>query len=493
MRTATASAIPRPRSSVCDAAAGYVAIADDCDDTSGTINPGAKEVCGDGIDNDCDTTAVGCEWTGDIHEVDAYAELAGAPVMYGSFGKSVTGLDANGDGIGDFAVGSQGDYAALFSGPISSADVETGAVAKIGPEYPEDDLGTDVQTVGDQNGDGYDDMVVQALWYPSGNAYGRSYVLLGPISGEDDALDMSSATITGIDPNDQLGYSPAYGDVNGDGIPDILEGVPWSNGVRGAAYLFLGPVTSGDLTPDDANAAWFGLAEYDWVGADLSSNGDVDGDGIDDVAIGAAQTDTPFENGAVWLYYGPVSGDHAVDDADVYVGGAEDQSYLAPSSIGGDLDADGRDDFVVTGSHLDGGAVGHVWVYYADSVPAKGDLDVAKADATITGDAKGDWFGSYLDTDGDLDVDGYDDLVVSSYTASGYRGVAWGFYGPVSGTLTAAPDSSFRIEGNVDHALGSSLDIVPDVTGDAVDDLAVGAFFAKPSGVLLVYEGRSGL
>jgi hypothetical protein len=480
----------------CGGLAGYVAVADDCDDANAKISPAAEEICGDDIDNNCDLTAEGCEWIGEVHESDAHAELNGAPVMYGNFGMNLTGLDANGDGVGDLAVGTQsGDYAALFSGPIAgTSSVESGATAKLLPEVStSDDLGTDVQSVGDQDGDGYDDLVVQALWYPGGDAYGRSYLLLGPISGEDSVATTASATFTGLEAGDQLGYSPASGDVNGDGVPDILQGVPWGNEVRGAAYLFLGPVTTGDLTPDDADAAWFGLAEYDWVGADISANGDIDGDGIDDIALGAAQTDTPFENGAVWIFYGPVTGDHLVDEADVYIGGAEEQSYMAPSTIGGDLDADGRDDIAVGGPHLDHKSPGHVWVFYADSVPAKGELDVAKADATITAESTSDEVGSRVDSAGDLDADGIDDLVVSSYVASLYLGVVWGYYGPVSGTLSSDKDSSFRIEGDVDHALGSSVGLQRDLTGDGLDDLAVGAFFAKPNGKAFVFEGRNGL
>jgi len=80
----------------CGELAGYATIADDCDDADATISPVAEEVCGDGIDNNCDLTAEGCEWVGEVLESDAYAELNGAPVMYGSFGNNLAGLDANG-------------------------------------------------------------------------------------------------------------------------------------------------------------------------------------------------------------------------------------------------------------------------------------------------------------------------------------------------------------------------------------------------------------
>jgi hypothetical protein len=477
---------------VCENVAGYVATTDDCDDTNAAVNPAAKEVCGDGLDNDCDKVEEQCGLSGDVHEVDAAAMLTGSKVTYGQFGYNASGIDSNGDGIGDLAVSARRNYMALFTGPITSTSVDKGAEAVILGEGPDDEFGADVQEIDDQNGDGYDDLLSAAQWYPGGTAQGRMYVMLGPISGIDTVDTIASATITGSTSGDQIGFSPTSGDVNGDGVADFLFGAPFANLYNGAAFLFYGPVTSGDLVAQsDADVYWGGDAVGDGVGLELSANGDLDGDGIDDVAIGSPGTDTSFENGAVWIFYGPVTGGFSISEADVGVTGADEYSYMGPNAIGGDFDADGFDDLAVAGPHLDKKSPGNVWVFNGASVPEEGTLDVASADARIEGDTT-DQFGTVLDSAGDLNTDGNDDLVVGSYTSDGYNGSVWGYFGPVSGALTATPDSSFVVHGELSDAMGSSVDIVPDVTGDGIDDLAAGAFFWDPVnsfGAMFVFGG----
>jgi hypothetical protein len=395
--------------------------------------------------------------------------------------------------VGDLAVGSLASYAAVFTGPITSTSVDKGAVAKIigdGPPYP-DGFGEFLQGIDDQDGDGYDELIVSATAFPDGEGAGRSYIFLGPVSGNDSAEEMASATITGQVTGDHLGFSPTSGDVDGDGVADVLVGAPYLDASRGAAFVFYGPVTTGDLGPLEADATWSGMGADEAVGFELTANGDIDGDGVNDVAIGAPLQDSA--SGAVWIAYGPVAGDHAIDEADVKVSGAEEAASLTYTANGGDLDGDGRDDLVVAANYF-GGGVGNVWLFDADSIPAGGTLDVATADATITADESGDIFGWILNTEGDLDADGFDDLIVGSYYAASFRGSAWGYYGPVSGALDATPDASFRILGDEKSSgVGASAVLVPDVTGDALDDLAVGAILVAPNAALHVFEGRSRL
>jgi hypothetical protein len=479
--------------SVCDELPGYVATADDCNDASAAVNPAAEEVCGDGLDNNCDSTAEGCELSGEIYEADAHAQLTGAPLRYGAFGHELTGLDSNGDGVGDLAIGSYGNYAALFTGPIETTSVEAGGeTALITGAAANDEFGDALSEIGDQDGDGFDDLLVAAQWYPDGAANGRSYVLLGPISGTDSVESMASATITG-NADDQLGFAPSSGDVDGDGVPDVLLGARYMYEYRGAAFLFYGPITSGDLGELDAGATWTGNEVGDGVGIELAANGDLDGDGVDEVVLGAPGWDDPYENGAAWIYYGPVTGDYAIDEADVQVSGADDESYLGPIAIGGDLDADGRDDLAVGGPHLDAASDGNVWVFSGSSIPSTGTLDVVKADAKITGEFH-DQFGTVLESSGDLDDDGHDDLVVATYYAGGYNGAAWGYYGPVTGTLAATEDSSFKVHGKGEDGLGNAIALVPDVGGDGIDDLAVAAsWWIAPDayGAVFVFFGGS--
>ncbi len=285
---------PAVSTNACAAIAGYVATADDCDDANSAVNPDATEVCDDGVDNNCDPTD--CAWSGEMSEGDAYASLGGEIAKYlGYFGQDVTGLDANGDGVGDLAVGSLASYAAVFTGPIVSASADGGAVAKITgdpPPYP-DEFGEFLQGIEDQDGDGYDELIVSAKAYPDGAAAGRSYIFLGPISGYDTAESMASATMTGGVPGEPLGFSPASGDVDGDGVADVLLGAPYLDAFRGTAFVFYGPITGGDLlTWRDSDSTWTGVSSDQGVGFDNSANGDIDGDGVNEVVLGVPLADS---------------------------------------------------------------------------------------------------------------------------------------------------------------------------------------------------------
>src|SRR6185436_3008013 len=138
-------------------------------------------------------------------------------------------------------------------------------------------------------------------------------------------------------------------------------------------------------------------------------------------------------------------------------------------------------------------AVGDGAVYMAYSTQIKGvsDFDVAKSGATVVGDpGYSQQFGYYLDTAGDLDSDGNDDLAVGSYPSNGYYGTAWTYYGPISGSLEATADSSFLMYGDSTvRYVGSSTVFVGDVTGDGADDLAIGAYGATVGKGTVYYAG----
>jgi hypothetical protein len=459
----------------CGEAAGYVANGDDCDDTTALRHPGETEICSDGLDNDCNGIDTGCSWSGAVDEKDADVLLTGAPVSEAQFGFVLSTFDSNGDGLADLVGGGiSGGYVAVFEGPITSTSVEAGAAAVIGGPADQQ-FGFDLQGIPDQDGDGYDELVVWQRRYPSG----RDYMFAGPLSGTLDSELDSVATFTGDASAGGLGTSPTSGDVNGDGTPDIVMGAPDA----GAAFVFYGPVTSGDLTTADADAS-LAAAPEDYVGYHNDASGDLDGDGIADLAMGGEGAAS--KSGAVWILYGPVSGDTLARDADVVVTGAEPGAYLGACSTGGDLDGDGRLDLAVSGPwSFDA----HVWLFNSPSIPAKGVLDVGKADATITGDPKSyDNFGLVLDTAGDLNDDTADDLIVGSEFSADRNGTVWGYYGPISGALTASVDASFKISGTSYHWLGTAVQLMPDSSGDGIDDLAVGARYYD-YGAAFVFNG----
>jgi hypothetical protein len=458
----------------CDLAAGYAAASGDCNDANDAINPGAAEVCGDSVDDDCDGSEVdGCPWLGSVDSITAEVILSDA-LGNDQLGYDVVPAgDTNGDGTGDLLVGAYGNggKAYVFFGPLSTATAAD-ADAELDSETFGDNAGVRNAAIGDQDNDGYDDLAVSAYNYAAGA--GTLYVVLGPVTGTATIDTVAAAQLTGDTIGEAFGWEPSSGDVDGDGVRDVVAGAPILDSTRGASYLFYGPITTGALSPTDADATFEGTATGDWTGGSNAASGDIDGDGIADVVVGAEQTDEKgTDNGAAWLFYGPVSGTHDVTDADVHVGGDTAGAHLGWTvETNGDLDGDGQDDLVVAAPSW--GTFGYVYLFYADTVSATDEVVVAAADASIVGEDPGDYLGSILDAGGDLDSDGSDDLAASATPHAAGNGAVYLFYGPISGALDSTK-ADFTMSGDFGEYLGTGLAFA-DLDGDTVDDFAVGAY-----------------
>jgi hypothetical protein len=461
----------------CDPGGGYVDDGGDCDDTNAAVHPGAEEVCDDGIDNDCDLIDDPCLTTVELSTSDADATIEG--LEPDGFGNAIAAAgDMNGDGVDDLAAGPSyfTGSAYLFNGPLSSTTTAD-AAATIQWTNKGDGLGNEMVGIGDQDGDGFDDLMVLAPLFPALTQYGRAYVLLGPLTGSATAEVLASATITG-ESADRLGASAASGDVNGDNVPDVLVAAPYGNSNEGASYLFFGPV-SGALGEADADALFAVPPEFEQEISN-ASGGDIDGDGVDELVVGIPFAYGPKVNrGVAGVFFGPVAGSYTLADPDVSVGTSEDGSHLGlAASIHGDLDADGADDLVVS-------AYEKVAVFYAEAVLSASEHDVDDGDALIEGVVLGGSLGMALDSGGDFDDDGLDDLVASAPWEATATGSVYGFYGPLSGVFTAPERANFRIAAEkVGALLGSATIIVGDVRGNGIDDLAVGA-----NGAVFVFDG----
>ena len=350
------------------------------------------------------------------------------------------------------------------------------------------DFGFSVAPAGDVNGDGIPDLIVGAPSYDGIQDFaGRAYLFLGPFDADRSAAD-ADATISAVNFGDNLGFSVAgAGDTDGDGFDDLLIGARSNDapGIQsGQVYLFRGPVT-GDLQAADADAVISG-EDFDELGRAVAGIGDIDDDGIADIALGAPLASN---RGRVLVFRGPVSGALTTADADAVIDGTEFNELLGTSvSRAGDLNSDGVDDLVIGGPrpNLNGAGPGHAYVFFG---PVTGRHSANEADVILQGEALNDEFGSSVAGGSDVNGDGIDDLLVgAAQFSAGLTGKAYVFHGPLAGFVSAG-DADAELSGEARQDLfGDSVALPGDVNGDGLGDVLVGSEFSNS---LAVHGGRA--
>ncbi len=302
-------------------------------------------------------------------------------------------------------------------------------------------------------------------------------------------------TITGEGAGNDFGWRAApAGDVNGDGIQDVIVGAPSYDGIAGfagRAYLFHGPF-NGDINAADADAIISAQAFGDNLGFSVASAGDVNNDGFDDIIVGARSSDANgIQSGRVYLFYGPISGSLADTDADAIISGAAFDEVGRSVAGVGDLNGDGFGDILI-GSDIAGGSFqGQAFLFNG---PLSGERDASSADAIITGSFPNESLGAWVASAGDVNNDGVQDIIVGAprFPLNGAdTGRAYIFYGPVAGSMIATEADVIIFGEQINDGFGGSVASAGDVNGDGVADVIVGAdqLFNEGTGKAYVFYG----
>ncbi|ELR96644.1 S-layer family protein [Gloeocapsa sp. PCC 73106] len=389
------------------------------------------------------------------------------PVDYS--GRSVSSAgDINGDGFDDLIIGAFGadpngsasgssylvfGKGTTFSSPLNLSTLNGTNGFILNGSDANDNSGRSVSNAGDINGDGFDDLIIGAFGAdPNGTQSGESYVVFGKGTTFSSPLNLSTLngtngfTINGVDAYDYSGRSVSNaGDINGDGFDDLIIGAYLAdpNGTQsGESYVVFGKDTtfSSPLNLSTLNGTngftINGVTSFDRSGFSVSSAGDINGDGLDDLIIGAYRADV---NGA--------------DSGSIYVVFGQNTPFSSPLNL-----------FTLNGPN----------------------------GFTINGIAAGDRLGRSVSSAGDVNDDGIDDLIIGAVGAdpngsfSGSSYVVFGKNTPFSPTLnlsTLNGTNGFTLNGiNAYDNSGYSVSSAGDVNGDGIDDLIIGAYGGDPNG-----------
>ncbi len=433
--------------------------------------------------------------------------------------------DVNGDGLDDIIVGARfagnGGKAYVVFGQTNGFPTTlnlSGLNGNNGFELiaasSNDSLGVSVSSAGDVNGDGMDDLIIGAYFVGNnGNNFsGSSYVLFGQPTFAS-SINVSSLNgnngfvINGVAANDYSGNAVSgAGDINGDGIDDLIVGSPRSGpDENGSAYVVFGRNTfASPLNLSGLNGTngfrLNGGPGFNRAGESVSGAGDFNGDGIDDLMIGSAYADG---NGVAYVVFGhtgsfssPIELPGLSGSNGFIINGAADGNRFGGSLSGaGDVNGDGIDDVIIGARRAtpNQNREGSSYVIFGKTGSFTNPLDVSGLDGSdgfvINGIESYDRSGKAVSSAGDINGDGFADVIIGAEYAAPAGDIANGFsyvifgknngFDPVIELSNLDGNNGFAIVGADEFEYsGKSVSSAGDVNGDGVDDIIIGAFGA---------------
>jgi FG-GAP repeat/FG-GAP-like repeat/Secretion system C-terminal sorting domain len=396
--------------------------------------------------------------------------------------------DVNADGYSDIIVGVPGFLngqvgeggAFIYHGSISGIHaIET----QLESNQVNGAMGISVASAGDVNGDGYSDAITGSPQYDNGQTdEGAAFVYHGGVVTVTDPSLIIEANQDGT----QMGASVASaGDVNGDGYSDVLVGAySYDNGEidEGVVFVYYGTATGISGT---ANVMLEFNQAYAFMGVSVASAGDVNGDGYSDIIVGVSNyTNGENREGAAFIYHGSSTG---VSNTMATLVESNKVNALLGWSVAsaGDVNRDGYGDIIVGASYLENGQTdGAAAVYHGSAT------GIVTTIATMLDK------GSSVAGAGDVNADGYSDVIVGSNLYSNGQtseGAAFVYYGSSTG-ISNTPN--VQLEGNQETArMGCSVAGAGDINGDGYSDIIVGAFRydngETNEGVAFIYHGSA--